>query len=358
MTKLGVVGGGIVGASVALHAVWNGREVVVFDDADPGRATPAAAGVLQPPHFLESDLEVDPESSFAALQEASYRYYPEFLERLSGHVDGVPDWNECGGYKLAFSESSAGELKTYAQEMKKHGQPATYLTAGECQDRLPDLSPDVEAGVELPREARLDPTTLLSALREALQGDSSVTWVDRTVEAVEPTDDGVNVMLDSDREHHVDRAVVAAGYRSAELVDSYLDDVRIGPRAGEMVRLGWDGSTFSGSIHALDRHAYIRGGNLEFGATVRDEYLEEPRETAVKELTETAGGIFGINPERLTVEDAWVGHRPWINQKGGPYMGSLDEADRLWLSAGHYRTGILMGPLTGKLLIRKLIKNR
>src|SRR4051794_27709010 len=71
-----VVGGGVIGLACAFALAERGQSVVVFDDARPGRATRAAAGMLAPL------AEADSDGFFVRRGAESLALYPEFLARI------------------------------------------------------------------------------------------------------------------------------------------------------------------------------------------------------------------------------------------------------------------------------------
>src|ERR1019366_5509875 len=81
-----IIGGGIVGCSIAWRLAQAGMQVTVLDRSDPGaEASSAAAGMLAPLGEM-----VEPRV-FSALCVASRNLYPSFsaeIEEASGHFAG------------------------------------------------------------------------------------------------------------------------------------------------------------------------------------------------------------------------------------------------------------------------------
>ena len=57
--------------------------------------------------------------------------------------------------------------------------------------------------------------------------------------------------------------------------------------------------------------------------------------------------IAQVMRQHAEMVDAWCGFRPG-SKDGLPYIGKVDE--RTYIATGHYRNGILLAPITGKLL--------
>jgi glycine/D-amino acid oxidase-like deaminating enzyme len=54
---------------------------------------------------------------------------------------------------------------------------------------------------------------------------------------------------------------------------------------------------------------------------------------------------------------AWAGLRP-ASQDGLPILGPLPGYDNAWVAAGHYRNGILLAPITGKLMAEAILSGK
>ncbi|MCB1024626.1 MAG: FAD-dependent oxidoreductase, partial [Acidobacteria bacterium] len=58
----------------------------------------------------------------------------------------------------------------------------------------------------------------------------------------------------------------------------------------------------------------------------------------------------------LKIEDSWSGLRPFAPD-GFPVIGRTKEADNLYVATAHYRNGILLAPVTAKIIVDKIIAN-
>src|SRR5690606_10406510 len=85
-----VVGGGIVGASAAYHALRAGAKTLLIDRQDAGRATDAGAGILAP----EMNRR-DPDAWFDFAVEA-VDYYPDLVAALAEEGAGETSYARCG----------------------------------------------------------------------------------------------------------------------------------------------------------------------------------------------------------------------------------------------------------------------
>ena len=94
-----VVGGGIIGISLARELRKSGAEVLMVERGEPGReASHAAAGMLSP---SGGDLP----AALLQLGEASLRMYPEFVHEIEDESGMSADFRQQGS--LVFGHEAA-----------------------------------------------------------------------------------------------------------------------------------------------------------------------------------------------------------------------------------------------------------
>src|SRR5437762_8393836 len=100
-TRIVVVGGGIVGASVAYHLARRGVAVVVIEGVEAGSATGAGAGIICP--WTNSDD--DPAYRLGA---DGARYYPELISMLAEDGEAGTRYERVGALCLAVEAAQGG----------------------------------------------------------------------------------------------------------------------------------------------------------------------------------------------------------------------------------------------------------
>jgi D-amino-acid dehydrogenase len=87
-----VVGGGLVGLTLAYELASMGAGVTVVDAGSPGRATAAGAGILSPVTSMEEEPELWP------FLRGCGAHYPDLLERLprTGWTPRAPPTGAAG----------------------------------------------------------------------------------------------------------------------------------------------------------------------------------------------------------------------------------------------------------------------
>ncbi|NUP02741.1 MAG: FAD-dependent oxidoreductase, partial [Nonomuraea sp.] len=196
-----IVGGGVVGLSVAWRLARSGRPVTVVDPA-PGRgASYAAAGMLAP----VSEVAYT-EEPLLRLGAASLRRWPSFAAELTadagldtglgtgfmepdaltkpgGGFSGALGFRGAGGeaarlgldlrtdgtLDVAFGADDLAALNDLAAFMDKLGLRVERLTGRECRRLEPMLAPSVRGGLLAPGDAWVDPRRVTAALLAALE---------------------------------------------------------------------------------------------------------------------------------------------------------------------------------------------
>ncbi|GGN57487.1 glycine oxidase ThiO [Actinoplanes lobatus] len=313
--RVAVVGGGIIGLAIAAELLDRGADVTVHDPSPEGSdgAWHVAAGMLAPGG--ESAFEYP---YLTRLLEASGELWPSFAGRL-----GDVGYDEAGTLSVALT---ADDVADCAREWKH--QKLARLSGSQLREREPALSPRVRAGAFAPSEIQVDPRKVVGALRHVLKGRIIARQISDLSE------------IESDV------TVVAAGCGTATLTG-----LPIRPVKGQVLRLRGEPGLLRHVIHgaADGRHVYLvprADGEVVVGATQEERADRQITAGGVHDLLRAALDLVpGLAEHEIT---EWtVGHRPG-SPDNAPLLGHLD--DRTVVAAGHHRNGILLAPITARLI--------
>ncbi|MFI1993288.1 glycine oxidase ThiO [Actinoplanes sp. NPDC020271] len=313
--RVGVIGGGIVGLAIGAELLRRGADVTVYDPAPDGTdgAWHVAAGMLAPGG--ESVFEFP---QLERLLEASNQLWPEFAAAL-----GDVGYDDAGTLGVALTADDVAEM---AREWKH--QKLSPLTGSQLRDLSPALSPRIRAGAYSPTERQVDPRRVVNALRGVLDGR----FVQAEVGAVAALPE--------------DRIVVAAGCGTAGLTG-----LPIRPVKGQVLRLRGEPGLLR---HVIDgaadgRHVYLvprADGEVVVGATQEERTDRHPTAGGVHDLLRAALDLVpGLAEHELT--EVTVGHRPGTPDNA-PIIGHF--RDNVYVAAGHHRNGVLLTPITARLV--------
>jgi glycine oxidase len=346
-----IAGGGLIGGAIALELARAGLRVGVFDQGEPGReASWASAGILSPAPENPGAIPLVP------LSKASLALYPEFIaavEEISGCSAG---FRTKGTIEALFSADAARELSTLIALHHGLGLKAEPLRAEDARELEPALNPDIEAAVLRPGEASVDNRALTRAVLQAAQHSGVEIFPGDAARAIwRESGRCAGLELQSGKVS-AKWTIVAAGCFSSRIegVKAYAP---VRPAKGQMIALRADGIEiervlWSEKIYLVPRN----DGRILAGATV--EYVGFDKEVTAGGLEKILSAAIELAPELAAarVEETWAGLRP-DSPDHLPILGPTD-LDGLVIATGHFRSGILLTPVTVRLVREWLTEQR
>lgn len=330
-----VVGGGIVGTATAYELGRTGAHTLLVDRADAGWATGAGAGILSP----ETAKRDDP--GWVELVLAAGRHYDALVPQLG------PDtgWARCGILQLATRDSDLSAWEWVAER----ASGATEISADEARAMVPVVGMVVRA-LYHPRAARVDGRMMCAALRRAAEG-LGVETRSGSVDEIR-TGSPVTVVVESDS-INANAVVIAGGAWTRRIGDQLGVQLPVEPLRGQIAHLGvaeHDTAEWP-IVQQVYGHYMVPWSDhrVAVGATV---------EEAGFAPAVTAGGVNEIMREALrvmpglanaTLGEVRVGLRP-TSPDDAPLLGPLPGIPNVFVATGHGAEGLLLGPISGKLI--------
>lgn len=355
MSRTIVVGGGIVGASVAYHLARDGVKTLLVDREDSSRATDAAAGIVSPATSSQSDSD-----EWYDFGVRAFEYFPELVAALEDEQDGETGYDERGLLSVAVDEDELEEYEAAKRRTLERVSPGGYLdpdsvyelSADEARDRFPPLAPPRRA-LYYEDAARIDGRTFAVALRRA--GERYGLVVENAfVESLDVEDGAVTgVVTEDGTRHAASNVVVAGGAWSSEFGDQVGVDIPVAPVRGQVVHVELDGDTTAWPIvmsHRDKVFAPWSSDRVAVGATREDDagFAARPTVTGIRTVLEEIERVApGLGDAELV--EMRVGLRP-VSADTLPVLGSVPGVDGIFLATGHGATGITLGPYSGRLI--------
>ncbi|MDQ5816410.1 MAG: glycine oxidase ThiO [Actinomycetota bacterium] len=350
MCDVAIIGGGVIGLSIAWKAAEAGMSVTVLDPDVEGAASSAAAGMLAPvteAHFGEEPL--------LALNLASARAYPQFaaeLEKASGEPSGYRD---TGTLAVARDLDDRAALDRLARFQTSAGLQVERLRSRECRVLEPGLASSIRGGVFVRDDHQVDNRALLVALRAASERSGVVARRIAVRRITIEGDRATGVEVDGGEHLRCGRCVLAAGAWSA-LVAGLPDDARpaVRPVKGQLLHLNGVPETVpQHTIRGAGVYMVPRGdGRLVVGASVEEKGFDTSVAAgAVHDLLRDAYELYPGVAE-LELSEVAVGLRPGTPDNA-PLLGETRIRD-LIVATGHYRNGILLAPITARTIAHLL----
>lgn len=343
-----IVGGGLIGLSLAFELLERGRSVLVLERDEPGcGATDVAAGMLAP--ISEADTGPD---AVVGLGQESLRLYPGFVKRVEQRSGLDCAYRTDGMLWVATNRDERSELEHIENTLRAKGLAAQRLGAPQVLEREPHLSPRVTGGLLVTGDHQVDPRALVRGLDAAIRLLGGRIESGRTVERIEKDGRVCGSSKDGTYfEYRAERVVLAAG-AWGEQIALPIAPPGLRPVKGQLVRLR--GTPLvrhvlrTPEVYLVPRAT----GELLVGATAEEMGFDlEPTAGAVLDLLrhawELLPGIYDLELAEINVglRPALMDHLPAIGPAGSP---------GLFLALGHFRHGILLAAATAFYLAEML----
>jgi glycine oxidase len=326
--SLAVVGGGVIGLSVARRAAQAGWSVRVHRSGEPG-ASWVAAGMLAP------HSEGWPgEERLLQLGLESLRLWhdSQFLDGLAPQVITARE-----SLVVAVDSADVADLRTVADWLSAQGHPVIWQSA--ARDVEPLLAQGIRHGFRAPTELAVDNRAVLDGLVTACER-LGVRWAGPVHE------------LDS---VDADAVVIANGIDAPAL----WPGLPIRPVKGEVLRLRWRKGcmpvpqrVIRARVHGRQVYLVPRADGVVVGAT---QYVHgrdtAPVVSGVHDLLDDACAVLPALGE-YELAECTAGLRP-MTPDNLPLVRRLDE--RTLVAAGHGRNGFLLAPWTAEQIVSELI---
>jgi glycine oxidase len=346
-----IAGGGVIGGAIALELARAGLRVAVFDRQQPGQeASWASAGILSPAPENPGVVSMVP------LGKASMSLYPEFVAQVEEISGASVGFRPKGTLEALFSHDTKAELSTIIALHHGLGLKAEPLRAEDARELEPSLSEGVEAAVLRPEEASVDNRAMTSAILGAAKRSGAEIFAGNGAKAIWREGNRCAGLVLQNEKVEANSTIIAAGCFSST-IEGLAPYAPVRPAKGQMAALRADELKiervlWSERIYLVPRN----DGRILAGATV---------EHAGFDKRVTAGGMDKILSAAIDlapglanarIEETWAGLRP-DSPDHLPILGPTD-LDGLLMATGHFRSGILLTPITARLIREWITQQR
>jgi glycine oxidase len=348
-----VSGGGIIGLTVAYYLGREKLRVTLIERGAVGReASWAAAGYLS---FQGSSNQPGPRLE---LSRTSCRMYDGWIEELAEFTPADTGLWRCGLLELCLNEVEAKEAQERLAWQRVAGYVVEWLDAGAVRKRHPHLAPDlpVQGALLFPEVAQVRPPRLLKALTEAALRQGVQLREHTSVTAILRHGDRVTGVALADGTHLSAPLVVNAAGSWASQIAPEMALMPVKPVKGTIVLLDMPAPPSREILVSSQGSLYPRAdNNVLLGATLEDAgYDKRVKLAAVHTLVQQAMTLMPALKEANLIT-AWAGLRPFSHDNL-PYLGPVPGLRGAYVATGHYRSGILLAPITGLLLKEMLLE--
>ncbi|MEN1679787.1 MAG: FAD-dependent oxidoreductase [Planctomycetota bacterium] len=337
-----VVGGGVIGLSIAYELARGGRTVRLLERGQTGReASWAGAGVLPPGSWYLDHPAAD------WLAAESCRAHAELSEELA-EAAGIDDqYARCGAIYLQ-SEETRGSLAEKFAGWRTRGIEVETLGPKVAASVAPGVA--CGAGYFVPGEAQVRNPRRLRALHVACERRGVRIETGVSAEAFTVRNGRIESLQTSDGPRVAGGYCLAAGAWVGPLAESLGVRAPVRPIRGQMLLLRLPRPVVDRIVHRDGLYLVPRSdGKVLVGATVEDAGFDKSTNpTDLQALRRFAVDVVPALAD-AEVEKSWAGLRPG-SADGLPLIGPLAGLANAWIAGGHFRSGLQFAPATARLV--------
>lgn len=346
-----ILGGGMIGLSIAWQLSRRGARVTVIDAGHLGQASWAAAGMLAPL------AETGTPGPLVDLCLDSLQAYPTFLEALREETDDVPTLYGPGMLRVAVTEEEEGALCRTLSWQQERGLPLERLDGLIVRKLVPGLSPDVRMALLSPQEKHVTPRLLLGSLRQACLRRPMISLLaETTVTGLRVSENRVHTVQTTAGAVPCGQLLITGGAWSGQMGHLLGLSFPVKPVRGQMLSLiPTPSAPFRHTIYGHHRYLVPRAGNqVVVGATEENVGFDTGTTASGIVLLLSAAQSLVPALANAVLESVWTGLRP-VSADGLPLLGRVSDWQNVQVASGHGRNGILLTPITSKLMAASLL---
>lgn len=345
-TEVVVVGGGVIGLSIAYELARAGVRSTLIERRELGReASWAGAGIIAPGSETPHPLPL------AQLRTRSATLYPEWSAALLDETGIDNEYRRCGSVDVAADAKEENDLKANAGRWRAEGIAFERLEPRDFARVEPALNSSLRAAYFVPDRAQVRNPRHLRALAAACERRGVVLRPGLPCLGFDAAAGRVVAVQTPEGPIPCERAIVAAGPWTEALLETVGVRVATPPVKGQIVLLNPGRSVLRRIVEHGPRYLVPRlDGRVLVGATEEEGAGFDTRPTALgaRDLLDFALRMCPTLAD-ATVEATWAGLRPGAVD-GRPYIGFAPGHENLIVASGHRRAGLQLSPGTAELV--------
>lgn len=361
MSEVIIVGGGIIGTSIAYHLADEGVDTLLIDRNNSAKATKAGAGVLSP---ATSTHDSSVWYNFAT---KAVDYYPKLIDELSEAGINKTSYMQSGTLVVSHPSEPANRFQQVKNKVLSRRDSDDTINNSELYDipakkakRLFPFLGKVEDALYYEGGARIDGQIFTDSLRQAgkLEG---LNTIEADVDRLTIEKETVTGVVADEEQYAASNIVIAGGAWTPEFAKQLRMNIPIEPQHGQVV-------------HIKPQDENVK--NLPTLKTTNGRYLipwsddsivvGATRETGLGYASHaSASGVKQILTDALHIAPG-LDDSKFLNTRAGvrplsadelPLIGEIPSIKNAYIATGHGPTGLQLGPYTGKVLTNMILGN-
>ena len=339
-----VVGGGAIGLLTARQLFLAGADVLLLEKGVlGGESSWAGGGIISPLYPWRYDDAVN------VLAERSKKIYPKLTKKMFSDTDQDCELITSGLFTVIENPQAKGHGKIL-DWAKKWSVEASYIEDIEEIHAIEKTVGDtVTQGIWMPDIMQVRNPKFVKALKASFKLQAIPFQEYAEVDEIIIKNNKVRGVRTKQNTFFADKIIIASGAWSAQF-NATEKSVKVIPVKGQMIMYKGEPGLVKRIVLSEGHYIIPRkdgrilaGSTLEkigFDKSISASAFDELHQAAVELVPLLAG---------LTVERQWAGLRPGT-EKGIPYICQHDEVDGLYIHAGHFRNGIVLGAASAELM--------
>jgi glycine/D-amino acid oxidase-like deaminating enzyme len=359
-----VIGGGVIGSSVAYHLSTKKVSVVLLEKGDFASGTSSACDGLI---FLQSKKP----GPHLELAMASRARFDSLSDELNSHIE-----LRCeGGMITIGTDSELHAMEHFVEEQRKLGLEVSLLDGRQAMELESCLSHEIMASTFCPLDGQVNPIYLTLAFLKAARRQGARLFAHTPVTGIKRREDGIHALRTPHGVIETGTVVNAAGVYAPEIGKMIDLDIPITPRRGQLlvtealppllsrcllsaryIAAKYDphpapGGSLGISIEQTGNGNFLLGSTREFVGFDKHT-TPDAMERIVSETTRIIPRLKDAHLIR-----AFAGLRPYTPD-GLPILGKVNGAEGFIMAAGHEGDGIALSPITGQLIAELIAEGK
>lgn len=229
-----VVGGGLLGASIAWGLARLGQKVIILDEGDTVRRASGANFALV---WVQGKGLGLPD--YASWSVQASRQWPVLAEVLRQQTNLDVHYQRPGGFHICLSEAELDARRQVVEQMYAQGAPNDYglelVDRSELQKALPEIGPDVAGASYSPHDGHVNSLRTFRAFHEGLRDFGADYRANHPVDRIEPQQGGGFALQTSVGRIEAEKVVLAAGNGNERLAPQVGLFAPMTPTRGQII---------------------------------------------------------------------------------------------------------------------------
>jgi len=371
-SKISIVGGGVIGTSIAYYLSKQGADVILIEKGDiaSGSSSSCSGAVILQTKGVGAKFQLTLESI-------------KMLRKLSNELSEDIEYQEKGSMIVAENDEELNYITTLAKTQKELGLPIEILYGKQLKERQPALSNHILASTFCPTDGQVNPLKMSFAFSKAAVNNGARVLTYTEMKGIKVNNNKISAIITDRGKINTEILINAAGVWAPQIAKMLNIEIPILPRRGVLIVTETVAKVVNGSVLAakylLSKYSgnnsvkpsskrfqfkigglalrHNKDGNLIFGSS--REFVGFNTNTPF----DLIGGIIKeasrILPKikDIKVIRTFAGLRPYTPD-AMPILGKIDQIKGFIIAAGHEGDGVALAPITGKIIADYVIKGK